>query len=251
MAGLRGGHLKQPAGAGSLGGLPSSPAVMGFLSCCSASARLRLSWRLQQLWGGHRLWKEQAGRSLTPVILVSSQSHFLSVWGPAELDLGAVSPSGRKEGQGSSEVQVSLLPSPPPPPMRLRTPSCVPSPHCTCKCIRPAGNGMLRAQGPPACHVHSGLGPGSCLRPLLCGCSGLWVSALGHLLTWESWLPVWAERVQEAQTAHHRLASCSSRKGPGVEAPFTQSRRQSHVGLCRGPGGAPGTGPASVVRAGL
>lgn len=119
MAGLRGGPLKQPAGAGSLGGLPggggvSSPAVMGFLSCYPASARLRLSWRLQQLWGGHRLWKEQAGRSLTPVILVSNQSHFLSVWGPAELDLGAVSPSGRKEGQGSGEVQVSLLPSPPP-----------------------------------------------------------------------------------------------------------------------------------------
>lgn len=54
-AGLRGGHFEQPAGAGSLGGLPGgggvfSPAVMDFLSCCSNSAHL----------GGSLLWATAA-----------------------------------------------------------------------------------------------------------------------------------------------------------------------------------------------
>ena len=58
-AGLRGRHFRQPAAAGSLGGLPggggvSSPAVMDFLSCCSHSAHLALFCRLRQLW----LWPQ-------------------------------------------------------------------------------------------------------------------------------------------------------------------------------------------------
>lgn len=117
----------------------------------------------------------------------------------------------------------------------LPEPHHVPSPRHTCNAQGPLSTAAL---SPGATCLPSSLWmrPGSSLRPLLCGCLGLWVSARGHLPTWEQWLPIRAGRAHGARIANHRLASCCSRKRLVIKAPFTQSWCLSRMGQCRGCG---------------